>query len=143
MNSDQSEELIRKLYESGRVSEILKEYIFACSNKESVVENTDTALESKRKRSVAVSKSFPNLAGFCRHLGVSTEELDKISCDYPSQYGKLLAVLEDEALNSDLSPTLISAYMKKRLGYDSSAPKCNSESQLQIKFEHDIFEDGE
>ena len=51
-------------------------------------------------------------------------------------------MLEDEALNSSLSPTLISAYLKKRLGYASDSSAESSENQLQIKFEHDIFEDG-
>ena len=57
-------------------------------------------------------------------------------------YGKILTVLEDEALNSGLSPALVSSYLKKRLGYDGIKAQ-ESSSQLEIKFEHDIFEDGE
>ena len=144
MNSDQDEALIKQLYESGRVNELLEEYILACSKKEALINNdgTDTEEKAKSKRKNAESKLFPNLAGFCRYLGISTKELSDISRDYPSQYGKLLAVLEDEALNSTLSPTLISAYLKKRLGYGSEASGDSAENQLQIKFEHDIFEDG-
>ena len=51
-----------------------------------------------------------------------------------------LAILEDEALNSALSPTLVSAYLKKRLGYDGTEKRASS--QLEISFEHDVFEDG-
>lgn len=143
MNSDQSEDLIRQLYESGRANELLEEYILACSRIDAE-SNEDAASteKSKSRKKAASAKLFPNLAGFCRYLGISTQELSDISRDYPSQYGKLLAVLEDEALNSSLSPTLISAYLKKRLGYASDSSAESSENQLQIKFEHDIFEDG-
>ena len=54
-----------------------------------------------------------------------------------------LAVLEDEALNSDLSPTLLSAYLKRRLGYDTPARALAQKDQICISFEHDIIEDGE
>jgi hypothetical protein len=143
LNSDQSEDIIRQLYESGRANELLEEYILACSRIDAE-SNEDAASteKSKSRKKAASAKLFPNLAGFCRYLGISTQELSDISRDYPSQYGKLLAVLEDEALNSSLSPTLISAYLKKRLGYASDSSAESSENQLQIKFEHDIFEDG-
>ena len=85
---------------------------------------------------------FPNLAGFCRFLKISTSELEEVGKKFPEHYGRLLTVLEDEALNSKLSPTIISAYMKKRLGYDKDLPAQNN-PQMEIKFEHDIFEDGE
>ena len=146
MNSDQSEDLIKELCESGRIDDVLEEYILACSEKEARAENADALSDenSKRQKKQENTKaSFPNLAGFCRYLGTGTEELSQLAHDYPSEYGRILAVLEDEALNSTLSPTLISAYLKKRLGYDSGASSTSFKNQLQIKFEHDIFEDGE
>ena len=85
---------------------------------------------------------FPNLAGFCRFIGISTSELEAFGKDNPNDYGIILTVLEDEALNSGLSPALVSAYLKKRLGYDATKA-LETSSQLEIKFEHDIFEDGE
>ena len=45
-------------------------------------------------------------------------------------------------INRDDTPSLVSAYLKKRLGYDGGKIQ-ESGSQLEIKFEHDIFEDGE
>ena len=93
----------------------------------------------KKARKEAV---FPNLAGFCRFIGISTSELEEFGKSSPNEYEKILTVLEDEALNSGLSPALVSSYLKKRLGYDGAKIQ-GSASQLEIKFEHDIFEDGE
>jgi hypothetical protein len=74
---------------------------------------------------------------------VSTGELERLGGEYPEQYGRILAVLEDEALNSDLSPTLLSAYLKRRLGYDTPARALAQKDHICISFEHDIIEDGE
>ena len=141
MNSDQSEDLIKQLYESGRVNELLEEYILACSK---IPNESESASEEKpkSKKKTESAKIFPNLAGFCRYLGISIGDLCDISRSYPSQHGRLLTVFEDEALNSSLSPTLISAYLKKRLGYSADGSDGAIENQMQIKFEHDIFEDG-
>ena len=48
-----------------------------------------------------------------------------------------------EALNADVSPTLLSAYLKKRLGYEKNAGSEICDGQLRVIFEHDITEDGE
>lgn len=57
----------------------------------------------------------------------------------------LLAMFEDEALNCELSATLVSAYLKKHLGYGekTEAPRgsCQTEG-LKLVFDHDIWEDG-
>ena len=144
MNSDQSEDLIKQIYENGRVNEILEDYILSCSKKETLFEDSESASgeKAKSKKKSTTPKAFPNLAGFCRYLGISIGELSDASRDYPAEYEKLLTVLEDEALNSSLSPTLISAYLKKRLGYAANNKEDSAENQMQIKFEHDIFEDG-
>ena len=55
---------------------------------------------------------------------------------------QIYLTLEDEALNSGLPPALLSAYLKKRLGYEKEL-QAVEEMPLQIQFEHDIFEDGE
>ena len=52
--------------------------------------------------------------------------------------------MEDEALNaSSVSPTLITAYLKRRLGYaekpEASSAECGD---VRVIFEHDITEDG-
>lgn len=87
---------------------------------------------------------MPNPAGFCRFLGKGLDFWEELSNRDKITYGIICAALEDEALNSDLSPTLLSAYLKKRLGYGE--PKDSSGvtdcGQMTLVFEHDILEDG-
>lgn len=136
MNSAESK---LKALTGGEITTLLNQYLLNCHS-EQFKDLSDNDKESKKKKSKEAV--FPNLAGFCRFIGVSTNELEYFGKSNPYEYGKILTVLEDEALNSGLSPALVSAYLKKRLGYDASRPLENS-SQLEIKFEHDIFEDGE
>lgn len=132
MNSAES---ILKAEDGGEIINLLNEYILACRSDTSP-QSCDGGKKKESEKTV-----FPNLAGFCRFLGIGTSELKSLIQNYPDVYGRILTVLEDEALNSKLSPTLVSAYLKTRLGYDASRPQETS-SQLEIKFEHDIFEDG-
>ena len=85
---------------------------------------------------------FPNLAGFCRYLGVGVEQFCLSMKERQEEYDALCAMLEDEALNSGLSATLISAYLKRHLGYgdkSEAAAKSSMElDQLKLVFEHDI-----
>ena len=89
---------------------------------------------------------FPNLAGFCATLGMGVEELRRMLEPYPEVYGTICALLEDAALNWEWSATLVSAYLKMRLGYgekpEETRSVCETE-QTRIVFEHDILEDGE
>ena len=87
---------------------------------------------------------LPNPAGFCRFLGKGMDFWERLRDEDPKIYSLLCAAFEDEALNSDLSPTLLSSYLKKRLGYgeqkaDESLADCG---QMTLLFEHDILEDG-
>ena len=88
---------------------------------------------------------FPNLAGFCRDIGMGLDAFGRAMDAYPETYGLLCAIFEDEALNSPLSGTVVSAYLKRRLGYgDKGAEErtlCET-PELSISFDHDIFEDG-
>ncbi len=130
MNSAKS---ISSINDGGKILTLLNKYIIACANAQS---------EGKKSSKSAPPSAFPNFAGFCRFLKSSTAELEALRDKFPEDYAKMLTVLEDEALNSKLSPTIVSAYMKKRLGYDKTTSVQN-DSQMEIKFEHDIFEDGE
>ena len=120
--------------DGGKIINRLNEYIHVCKQSK----NEEDDCEKKKKSSER--SAFPNLAGFCRFLGIGASELEDFGSRSPDIYGRILAILEDEALNSTLSPTLVSAYLKKRLGYDGSEKKASS--QLEISFEHDVFEDG-
>lgn len=88
---------------------------------------------------------FPNLAGFCRFLGVGVDTFLREMAGFPEEHDIICAMLEDEALNSELAVTLLSTYLKKRLGYDDKADvkraTCEA-GELKLVFEHDIFEDG-
>ena len=118
---------------------MLEQYISDCVSVTAPDERNSE--QAKAKKQESKKASFPNVAGFCRYLGISTDELERLSREFPQQYGRLLSVFEDEALNSGLSPTLLSAYLKKRIGYEN-ARKPNDDGQIRISFEHDIFEDG-
>ena len=133
MNS--AESTLKEL-NGGEITALLNEYLCNCHTDSKQNEIQDVKKKNKKE------STFPNLAGFCRFIGISTSEFESFGKDNPCEYAKILTVLEDEALNSNLSPALISAYLKKRLGYDGTKP-IESNSQLEIKFEHDIFEDGE
>lgn len=95
--------------------------------------------ESERSGGKKKEKRFPNVAGFCRYMKVGAGELDAVRESYPEQYDALLAIFEDEALNSDVSSALIGSYLKKRLGYSERDEK---ESAISVLFEHDVIEDG-
>ena len=130
MNSSKSS--LFAICQEGRIDEVLEGYIGFCSE----LENAD----GKKK---AAKNAFPNLAGFCRYAGIGICDLEELSCEQPKAYARIMTVLEDEALNSGLSATLICAYLKKRLAYDTPSKSEHGSSQLEICFEHDIMEDGE
>ena len=137
MNSAES---ISKTLNGGKIITLLDQYLFKCHSDPNQSEEPDTR---KKARKEAV---FPNLAGFCRFLGVGVDAYEAEMAAYPEAAGVIRAVLEDEALNSDMAATLLSAYLKKRLGYDTpSEPKhaATDTGELKIVFEHDIFADGE
>ena len=133
MNSAES---IARALDGGEITALLNQYLLNCHANQTS-ENEEDSKKKSRKDPV-----FPNLAGFCRFIGISTAELETYGKKHPDEYGRALTVLEDEALNCGSSPALVSAYLKKRLGYDGGKIQ-ESGSQLEIKFEHDIFEDGE
>lgn len=62
-------------------------------------------------------EAFPNLAGFCRYCGIGEDGLARMRQRYPEAYDFIITALEDEALNSDKSAALVTAYLKHRLGY--------------------------
>ena len=141
MNSRSDKNSVETISEGQRIYSAFEEYVQYCLNST----NTDEVpCESKVSKTKAQSKQkFPNLAGFCRYMRMSLDDFEKIEDYHPLVFNQILTALEDEALNSSLSPSLLSTYLKKRLKYDTSAPSTNQGEQLQICFEHDIFEDGE
>ena len=135
--NDQTGPIISDLFKNGQIYGELEKYLTFCAQDPSDEEYKGSKKQASRE------SPFPNLAGFCRYVRSSILEFENAYIDYPTECARILTILEDEALNSDRSTNLISAYLKKRLGYDSSAKSAASDTQLQIRFEHDIFEDGE
>lgn len=88
--------------------------------------------------------TFPNLAGFCRYLGCGISEFERLQTAKPELYDQICAILEDEALNAEISPSILNAYLKKRLGYTEKAEIGTETScgEIRLVFEHDISEDG-
>ena len=131
------DEPLAKAFHSGLLRRMLEEYVALCHPPAKPDES-----RPRTRTSASSGDRFPNLAGFCRFLGCSTEEWLAMERDHPIPFGRLRAVLEDEALNATLSPTVIGAYLKRRLGYDNPTDSRAGE-HLTVRFEHDIWEDGE
>ena len=123
------------LYRDGTLFGMVDEYLELC--------HASVSTESDAKSRARPRVRFPNVAGFCRFLGTGISDILIFKSEHPLEYDKLLAIFEDEALNSDVSPTLLSAYMKKRMLYAlEDAPKTVG-GEVRYCFEHDIFADGE
>lgn len=126
--------IICGLCKHGTLWEQCDEYIVYCS-----ASGSDDGKSKRRTR-------FPNLAGLCRYLGTGLDDLRLLKEIYPDSYDRLLAIFEDEALNSDVSTTLLSAYMKKRLSFaveEEVKTQKDTTREVCYCFEHDVYADGE
>ena len=75
-------------------------------------------------------------------MGVS--HIKNIEAKWPEAYNALLAIFEDEALNSDKNATILNAYIKERLnfGEKKEGGATLPVGDVRLLFEHDIEEDG-
>lgn len=96
------------------------------------------------KRCETDEERFPNVAGFCRFMGISLRKYAEICNLYPEETGQIQAAFEDEALNSGKPAALTCAYLKARLGYaEPEAPgKSEGDGEVKVIFEHDVLSDG-
>ena len=147
-------ESIEEACSLGILGELANEYLLWCytQKKEGECEDIEEKERDKDKRTRKKDSGdkraakFPNVAGFCRYFGIGRGRYERLSKKYPDEFEKLSAVFEDEALNSQISPSLLSTYLKRRLGYGDSSDFSGTESQsaqLKLIFDHDIFIDGE
>ena len=127
--------LLSELCEKGLLCSLIDDYLCFCHSTRT--DGGDEGTKSKNK----IRTLFPNLAGFCRYLNTGLSDIPALAADFPDEYDKLLAIFEDEALNAEVSPTLLSAYLKKRMLYMSESQP--SSREVRYCFEHDIFSDGE
>ena len=139
-------ELVDSACEMGILGELAEEYIIFCHTSEEKEGEKITENSSKKRKSAEKSTIFPNIAGFCRYFGIGAQKYERLSKKYPEEFEKLSAIFEDEALNSEISASILTAYLKKRLGYGEGEKAEKSEvetGQLRLIFEHDILSDGE
>ena len=124
---------LEEITEKGQLQKYLNRYLKSCK----------APPDADPKKELG---KFPNLAGFCRWLGCGISEADSLRISHPKEADWLNAVMEDEAFNGSarLSPTLLSAYLKRRLGYadKSEAVSGTDCGEMRVIFEHDISEDG-
>lgn len=85
--------------------------------------------------------SFPNLAGFCRFCGMGEERFSSLRAKFPDAGDFVLTALEDEALNSRKSASLVNAYLRHRLGYGEGAG--DDEEAEVIQVDPALMRDGE
>lgn len=90
---------------------------------------------------------LPNISGFFRWLTLPAAARDHFIYNYPESYKTVRMIFEDEALNSPLPPSIVSAYMKQYFSADgekdSGADTADRSDGITLIFEHDIFHDGE
>jgi len=135
--SEQDQGVLCKMHSEGLLDGLMEDYISYCANH--TISDMGVGKAKIRAR-------FPNPAGFCRYLNTGLSDMSALASVYPHEYDRLLAVFEDEALNSEVSPTLLSTYLKKRLCYASADRDSKGEEEAKEArycFEHDIFKDGE
>lgn len=99
---------------------------------------------TEQGNSTKSASRIPNVAGFCRALGVTLSDFDRLKRTRPEHHGAICAVLEDEALNSQMTAAILSIYLKHRLGYGTEREEIGitDAGQLRLIFEHDAYEDG-
>ena len=85
------------------------------------------------------SGAFPNLAGFCRYCQIGEEGMARLRKRFPGAYDFIVTALEDEALNADKSASLMSAYLKHRLGYGEA----QDDAGQTILIDRSLAADGE
>ena len=128
MASKNDEDIIDGICEKDRLIKMAEKYILAC-------------LSPDRKK-----PRLPNICGFFRWLKLNAAALDRLKRSHHEKYRTLLMIFEDEALNSELPPSIISTYMKQSfMRQDEEDEGSSSEKTcgpLTLIFDHDIDSDG-
>ena len=127
-NQRDDESVIENICQKNRLIKKAEKYIAFC-----------LAPELKKPR-------LPNICGFFRWLKLGSIAMDKLKREYPDKFRTLLMLFEDEALNSELPPSIISTYMKQSFLKDSE-DKVSEVSEdcgpITLVFDHDINLDGQ
>lgn len=123
---------LKRICYRGELIPLAEEYVKGCKL---------SSAECEKRKS---TERFPNIAGFARTLGVGVSNIKSIEGKWPELYGALLAIFEDEALNSDKNATILNAYIKERLNFGEKREGGATlpVGDVKLVFEHDISEDG-
>ncbi len=79
--------------------------------------------------------ALPNIAGFCRYIGASPDELQALKKTHPDDHAAVMTYLEDAALNSGATASLVNMYLRQ-YGF-WSAPVAD-----EFTCDHDMDADG-
>ena len=137
MNKNGGAQAFLEACQRGKLDRVLEKYLESCRI---TTDENDTPIKKSKTKP---SGKFPNIAGLCRYYRISVEDIELIAKKFPTEIARLYAVFEDEALNSGLPPAVLSAYLKKRLGYDRDMSAEADAAEICVRFEHDVYEDGE
>ena len=121
------ESFIDGICQSGKLVKLAEKYIKFC-----------LVQEAKKPR-------LPNICGFFRWLKLSASALDRLKRLHSEKYRTLLMIFEDEALNSELPPSIVSTYMKQSFAHkeeDGESETRESCGPITLVFDHDINRDG-
>lgn len=124
---------LERLADEDKMTDALSRYLASCHPEKE---------DGKTKRAGRI----PNVAGFCRFLGATLSDFDRLRKTRPDHHGALCAALEDEALNSGMTATILSIYLKYRLGYTGEKDEeggVTDSGQIRLIFDHDAYRDGE
>jgi hypothetical protein len=130
--NEPSRTALEEAADNGSIITLFEDYLSSC--------RADGA-EGKRKSAGRI----PNVAGFCRFTASTLSDFERLKNTRPEVHGALCAALEDEALNSEMSASILSVYLKLRLGYsgeDKEDVGITDTGQLRLIFDHDAYEDG-
>ncbi len=123
------------------ITDLVEKYVLHCLVSEAESDESEKSKQEKKSK----KSRFPNLAGFCRYYGLTKSYIEELKKTKPLQYESLCMIFEDEALNSELSATVLTAYLKRHLGYaekvKSERSLCEDEKTVLV-FDHDIEDAG-
>lgn len=124
---------LEEMADDGRIFALFEDYLRFCRS------------ESECGSSKNAGR-IPNIAGFCRFADSTLSEFDRLKKTRPELHGALCAAFEDEALNSAMPPSILSIYLKLRLGYSGESAEetgITDSGQIRLIFDHDAYRDGE
>ena len=136
---------VRREFSGGRMSELLRGYLLSCGvgdvNAPESAEG-DGGRGGRRAGHGERRVRLPNPAGFCRFLALERSAFGRLESEFPTEIGQIRAVFEDEALNSDLSASVLGFYLKYLVGTEEREGEGES-GEILVAFEHDILADGQ